>query len=127
MRYLVSVEKHDDKPCVKVKCGDNACQRYPLTKKGCLQAGRDLFAEGQESWMNSSSVDFPQEVKPGCKLDVRELMSEGYRQAADEADAPRKRLLAKVLAFCLKSDEFMFSLDPDEFRAFSIAEKASKK
>jgi len=125
--HFVSVEKHDGKPCVKVKVGDNACQRYPLTKKGCLQAGRDLYAEGIENWINSSSVDFPQAVKPGCKLDVRELMGQGFQEAADAADAPRKRMVAKVLAFCLKSDEFMSSLDPDEFTAFSIAEEANRQ
>lgn len=78
MNYYVSVTLHDGSPVVSVDGRGGNIKYFPLTKRGCRAAGAWLFAEKQESWMNSSSVDFPQEVKKGFRHDVRELMEEGF-------------------------------------------------
>jgi len=119
---FVSVEKYDGVACVRVRIGEKF-RRYVLTKAGCIQAGRELFHAGAESWMNSSSVDFPQEVKRGFKWDVHELMDQGFREEMEKADAPRKSMIAKMVAFCAKSDEFLTSLTEAEFKLWEKALK----
>ena len=99
---FVSVTKYKGLAVVQVRIGTNHL-RYPLTKAGCLQAGRDIhtgFKGRVDSWMNSSSVDFPQEVKRGFRWDVRELMAEGFREMMEKAEAPRKSLVKKIMAWC---------------------------
>ena len=34
-------------------------------------------------------------------------MSQGYQEEAAKAEAPRKAVVKKIMAFCLASDEFM--------------------
>jgi len=118
MEYYVSVEKRMKEAVLRVRDDGNRIRRYPLTKAGCLQAGRDLFADGVENWMNSSSVDFPQEVKPGFKHDVRELMTQGFQEEQAKADAPRKSMINKVMEFVRGSQDFLKGLTPEEFKAF---------
>jgi hypothetical protein len=114
---FVTVETHRGNAVLKVSTGDNSCQRYPLNYEGCRQAGRDLHDAGVEDWMCSSSVDFPQEVKAGFRGDVRELMTEGWQQAYDKKQAPRKSLIAKMLTHC-SGREFQYTLTPDEQKEF---------
>lgn len=125
MEPFVSVERHDGVACIKVRIGDKH-RRYVLTKAGCLQAGRELHAAGAESWMNSSSVDFPQEVKRGFKWDVRELMDEGFRAALEEFDRPRKELVDLIMAHCSKAD-FQRTLTPKQQALFGILKDKVKK
>ena len=121
----VSVTKHTGEPVVQVRLGDKH-RRYPLTAKGCLQAGHDLYHAGAEHWMNSSSVDFPQEVKKGCRLDVRELMSEGFQKALEEFQRPQKELVEKILKHC-EQEAFQNTLNPKEQELFKkIAEKTRR-
>jgi hypothetical protein len=105
---------------------DGKTKNYPLTAAGCRQAGRDIFKSGAETWMNSSSVDFPQEVKKGCRLDVRELMSEGFTKALEEHSRPQKELVGMILTHCEKPD-FQKTLTPKQQALFKvIAEKTRK-
>jgi hypothetical protein len=125
MDPYVSVTKYKGKAVVDVRIGQNHL-RYPLTKAGCLAAGRDIFKgfNGEvDSWMNSSSVDFPQEVKPGFKWDVRELMSQGFQEELDKAEAPRKSLVKKIMALVLKDEQFLMALPPEEFKAWEVLQK----
>lgn len=50
-----------------------------MTKRGCIAAGKWLAEIGAEDWSNSSSVDFPKEVKPRFRHNVSDLMVEGFR------------------------------------------------
>lgn len=129
MDPFVSVEKHKGEAVIKVRIGDKA-YRYPLTKAGCLQAGREIYTrfDGEvESWMNSSSVDFPQEVKKGFRWDVREVMAEGFREELTKAEAPRKRVVAKIMALVLADDAFLTALPEDEFKAWEALYDRIKK
>jgi len=126
----VQVRMHRGKPVVAVSLGDEdgdtKTKRYPLTKAGCLKAGADIYMLGVAHWMCSSSVDFPQEVKKGCRLDVRELMSEGFTKALEEFDKPRKVVVAKILAWCAKKD-FQATLTPKEQVLFAIMKEKTEK
>lgn len=51
-------------------------ETFPLTVEGCIEAGKFMYNAKQDSWSNSSSVDFPYEY--GFEGDVRELMEKGY-------------------------------------------------
>ena len=101
-------------------------KNYPLTAAGCRQAGHDIFKSGAEDWMNSSSVDFPQEVKKGCRLDVRELMSEGFAKALEEHGRPQKELVALILAWCSKPD-FQKTLTPKQQSLFAVIKERTLK
>jgi hypothetical protein len=125
MDPFVSVTKHKGEPVVQVRIRDKH-RHYPLTAKGCRQAGHDLYHAGAESWMNSSSVDFPQEVKKGCRLDVRELMGEGFQAALTEYQRPQKELVEMMLAHC-EEDEFQQKLTAPQKALFKkIAEKTRR-
>lgn len=113
---FVSVDKVKGVAVVKVRIGDKH-RHYPLTKVGCRTAGKELFEAGAESWMNSSSVDFPHEVKRGFRHDVHELMTEGFRTAMAIEEAPRKSMVAKMMTWCA-SDDFQATLTEVEQTAF---------
>ena len=51
-------------------------ETFPLTKEGCIDAGKFMYKNKQTSWSNSSSIDFPYEY--GFEEDIRELMLQGY-------------------------------------------------
>lgn len=54
-------------------------KRFPGTEDGCRDAGAFIAELGCSEWMNSSSVDFPDEYGLPETLDIRELMSDGNR------------------------------------------------
>jgi hypothetical protein len=122
---FVSVTKHKGEPVVQVRLGDKH-KHYPLTAKGCRQAGAEIYATGAESWTNSSSVDFPQEVKRGCRLDVRELMDEGFQKALEEYQRPQKELVNMILTHC-ELPEFQNTLTKEQKKLFAkIADKTRR-
>lgn len=57
---------------------------FPLTKRGCIAAGKFLSEIKAESWMFSSSVDFPKEVKPSFRHNVLDLIDQGFNSVAFE-------------------------------------------
>ncbi len=82
----VSVRKYLGKPVLQVEyCGKT--NKYPLTQRGCIDAGRDLYKAGCLEWLCSSSVDFPRETKPRFIGDIRQLLQEGFARAAEEVAA----------------------------------------
>lgn len=78
MNYFVSVTNDEGKAVVQIRDDNDSPVQFPLTKRGCLEAGKYLRTKQQESWLCSSSVDFPREVKKSFKYDVHELLSQGY-------------------------------------------------
>ena len=123
MNYFVSVCKYLDRPHVKVDGRGGNVMYFPLTIKGCKAAGAWLYAEKQESWMNSSSVDFPEEVKKGFRHDVRELMAEGYRACLPAEVVRHERVedyeiygnqhVAIAVNVFNPSDSHYFTIDPE--------------
>lgn len=113
MYPYVSVTRNETQAVLRVRA--NETHDYPLTKNGCLQAGRDLFNSGAESWLCSSSVDFPEEVKKSFKHDIRELLDQGFQEEQEKIYAPRKSLIKKMLDFCKNSNKFILSLTDEEY------------
>ncbi len=108
----VTIITSGTKRFVQVQTGGNFAkkQQFLLTVAGCKKAGCFIFSTGAEDWLNSSSVDHQ-------KLDVRELMGEGFRLALEEAQAPRKAMIAKILAHCERK-EFQTTLTKQEQAIF---------
>ncbi len=126
MNTYVTVCRIDHKAVVKVRFHCGLSTTFPLTKAGCRLAGKALYDAGEESWMNSSSVDFPGELgKRYASLDVRELMSEAFQAELEKAGAPRKRLIAKMIARCSQKD-FQATLDDEERVAFATIRKTER-
>jgi hypothetical protein len=115
--YL-SIEKFHREWVLKIRESDTHYQVHPLTKPGCVRAGRALFEAGHESWLYSSSVDFPREYKPRFRHDVRDLIRQGYAAARAEADVPREAVVRKVLEWCARAD-FQDTLTDEERVAFA--------
>ncbi len=116
MDPFVSITRREGKAVVQVRVGAEGAH-FPLTQAGCLAAGRHIYKlfDGKvDHWLNSSSVDFPQEYRPGCRLDVRGLMSEGFEQERTDVNAPRETFIQKMVAFCIASDEFVAALSQQE-------------
>lgn len=113
---FVRIEKHKGDVVILVEY-TNRKKRYPLTQRGCIQAGEELFKSGAESWMNSSSVDFPRQFKKWFAGDVRELMALGFQAQMDKEEAPRKSLVAKMMGRCGKQD-FQSLLTTEEKEMF---------
>ena len=84
---------------------------YPLNKTGCRKAGADMYQAGVEDWMHSSSLNWPEEY--GFRHDPHELIREGWKAEYDKAEAPRKSLVAKMLAHA-ETPEFQATLTPEE-------------
>ncbi len=120
----ILVQTYRKKPVLLVMT-ESWSHRYPLTPTDCRQAGADLFLSGVEEWGYSSSVDFPREVKPGFRGDVRILVAEGWQAAFDVADAPRKSLVAKMFAWCDRA-EFRATLTPEEKAEYKKIKKANR-
>lgn len=117
MSVFVSVGKHKGEPVVTVRYGDRSQKHYPLTAAGCRQAGAELHAAGVEDWMHSSSVNWPNEVKPTFRGDVSEYMGQGFRAAMKKEEEPRKRLVAKMMA-AAALPAFQATLTDDEKDAY---------
>ena len=54
---------------------------FPLTKQGCYNAGAFLYENKIETWMCSSSVDFPTEVDPKFRGNVDAWIKDGFKKA----------------------------------------------
>lgn len=113
----VSVENHRGTPSVKVKVSATHFEVYPLTKRGCLAAGRALFAAGAENWMCASSVDFPRETKPGFRGDARQFINDGFQAELEAANAVRLSVVSKMCVYCMRS-EFQDTLSSGQKAAF---------
>ena len=111
----VRLEKVEGKAVVVVKT--NQHEKYPLTFAGCRQVGADLYAGGFETYTCSSSVDFPEEIKPSFRGDVRSLINEGFREALHKKEKPKQALIAKMMARCEQPD-FQAILTDKEKTAF---------
>lgn len=126
--HFVTIEKKKGVVYLVVKYRTKTGEKpvyYPLTAQGCRKAGADLHENGAEDWMHSSSTDFPHEYKPTFRGDVREYMSEGYNAAKDREEAPRKRLVDKMMAWC-STTQFQATLTPEEKLAFVKLDKRIK-
>lgn len=69
---------------VELREGDKL--EFPLTQDGCRKAGAALRDMGIESWLCSSSLDFPREYDPSFQGNVHDLMVEGYQGQDHERD-----------------------------------------
>jgi hypothetical protein len=79
-----------------------------------------LSSTGVESFLCSSSVGFPQEMKKGFRYDVQELISEGFREELEKTTAPRRSAVLKLFEWGRNSKEFMATLTKEEKVAFDI-------
>lgn len=78
---------------------------YPATEAGARRAGKEIAEAGFESWLNSSSIHFPDEYG-APDIDFEELMAEGATaKAKKEKDAVGK-IVVKMFACC---DEHLLS------------------
>jgi len=118
MMPFVSTTKVKGEPKLVVDLREGKKRLYPLNAEGCRQAGAELYDDGVEEWQCSSSVDFPHETKATFRGDVREYMEQGYNARYELALAPRKAVIAKMLAHC-SLPEFLNTLTPDEREAFN--------
>ena len=75
---IVGILKKGNKAMITVSCRGKIVKSKTLTKANCQEVGRFLHDLGIESWLYSSSCDFPQEFKPRCRLDVRKLVGDGW-------------------------------------------------
>ena len=123
---FVFVTKYRGKPTLRVTYTDDTTKNYPLTRAGCLQAGSDIYKSGAESWMNSSSVDHPQETKPRCRLDIREIMGEAFNAALAEQMRPQKELVEMILKHC-EREEFQKTLTPKQQALFKVICEKTRK
>jgi|694.fasta_scaffold143125_6 hypothetical protein len=90
--YIVSVRKSKGIAVIQVEF-EGHILRFPLTKKSCIGLGQYMFERGQHSWLYSSTIDYPKEVKPSFRYDIRELMMEGYKKAyGDFSGVQEKRI-----------------------------------
>lgn len=89
-------------------------KRFPLDRDSCMAVGKLLFDLGAEHWSCRSSIDFPEEIVPRCRLDIRELVLRGYHKAYNHAVKPQRGMLIKALKFLYASKEFVASLSVEE-------------
>lgn len=123
MNYFVSVTMYQGRACVKVDGRADGIMYFPLTAKGCRAAGAWIAEKKQESWMNSSSVDFPKEIKPSFRHDVRELMNEGFAACIPDEVVKHDRVgdyeiygnqfVAIAVNVNNPKDSHYFNIDPD--------------
>lgn len=127
MRYYVSITKKNSRPIVRIQ-GEGKTQDFPLSKRGCLTAGRYLYLQKQESWICSSSVDFPKEIHPEFRHDVHALLTEGWRNSHDAVTPSTEVVQEKRVAdYEIRGNQFIaiainvndpkdahyFTIDPD--------------
>jgi hypothetical protein len=82
------------------------------------KAGADLYEARETQWLHSSSTDFPRDYKKGFKGDVHDYIEQGYKTAAATEEAPRVRVIEKMLAWC-SMEQFQQSLTVEEKAAFA--------
>ena len=122
----VFVTIYRKKPTLRVIHSDDLTLNYPLTKAGCQKAAQDIHSAGAESWMCSSSVDFPQEVKPRCRLDIHDIMGKEFQKLVEEQARPQKELVAMILKHCAKP-EFQNTLTPKQQALFGVIVENTRK
>lgn len=111
-KFPLKVEAIDSKGCSAL------ARRFPLDRNGCIAAGKLLFDIGAEHWRCSSSVDFPADIVPRCRLDVRNLVADGYHAAFNSAMKPRLDMITKAMKFLYASEEFTAALSEKEKAAW---------
>jgi hypothetical protein len=124
MNYFVTVTKQADDAVIEID-GGGRNEQFPLTKRGCLAAGRYLFNAKQESWMCSSSVDFPKEVKPTFRHNVHDLIQEGFSEAANPSRTPKDGTVLNG-AFWLNGESWLImqpQMPLNEYLAQSLQEQ----
>ena len=87
MMPYISVEKVGGEAVIRVRVSriTKYIKLFPLNRKGCLQAGEYLFNSGAIMWSKSSSVNWPRDVNPRCRLrDVGELICMGFLNAKNK-------------------------------------------
>ncbi len=122
----VLVTLYRKQPTLRVMFQDGNTSNYPLTRDGCEQAARDIHKTGAESWMCSSSVDFPQETKPRCRLDIHDIMGKEFQKQVEEFARPQKELVGMILTHCEKP-EFQNTLTPKQQALFAIIAEKTRK
>lgn len=86
--------------------GSKADKRdYPATAAGARRAGKEIADAGFESFMCSSSLDFPDE-SGAPDLDFRELISEGATAKSKKEKEEVGKIVVKMFACC---DEHLLS------------------
>ena len=120
---FIAVTIHDGTPSVEITLDHRTCY-FPLTKKGCIEAGKRLCEEKITSWMCSSSVDFPREYKKSFnrKYNVSDLIDQGYTSAMAPPAIEEKRVgdyeirgnqfVAIAINVNNASDSYVFDIDP---------------
>lgn len=120
MDIFVSVTRIDGEAVVSINAAEGR-KFFPLTKRGCIAAGKYLAEIRAESWSNSSSVDFPKEVKRSFRHDVSELMMQGYRSippivqetVVGDYEIRGNQYVAIAINVKNPSDSHLFDIDPD--------------
>lgn len=120
MNPFLTLNKRKGKPVLVVQYREGGTREkaYPLTAEGCRQAGADLYAAGETTWQHSSSTDFPRDYQKGFRGDVHDYIDQGYKAAATKAEAPRVRVIDKMLVWC-SMEQFQQSLTAAEKEAFA--------
>jgi hypothetical protein len=90
---------------------------FPLTKAGCIAAGRHLYAIGAVRWLCSSSVDHPREVEPWFEWNVSDLLDAGYSEVREAAAMAEASLHQKMVEYH-NNGSFKLRLSPDELEIF---------
>jgi hypothetical protein len=120
MDIFVSVTKNNGVAVVSID-SDEGKKFFPLTKRGCIAAGKHLAEIGADSWSNSSSVDFPKEVKPRFRHNVSDLMGEGFRSVptivqetvVGDYEIRGNQYVAIAINVKNPNDSHCFDIDPD--------------
>jgi hypothetical protein len=118
---FVSVRKNDEGQAVVSINAAEGTKHFPLTKRGCIAAGKWLGEIRAEDWSNSSSVDYPKEIKPSFRHNVSELMIQGYRSIppvvqealVGEYEIRGNKYVAIAINVKNPLDSHRFDIDPD--------------
>lgn len=87
--------------------------KYPLTKKGLRQAGRDLYGHKHAHWLYSSSCDCD------TKVDVRGLVEGGWGEQEQERERIGFGTESKMFDHC-DCEPFLRTLTADERAYFEL-------
>lgn len=110
---LLKKKKHPgDKGLLIAKLNNRESIEWPLTRKYILDAGRELFNGNHMTWSYDPSVADARDY--GCRLDIKAIVEQGFKEAHDE----EKRLQAAVLR------KLIDSASRDFLKSLSMAEAA---
>lgn len=102
---------------IEVAFGDNLSKQkryFELSKDGCIRTGVFLFSLQPESVMHDSSLNFPNIVKPRCKLNIKRWIYDGYRQAINKDRKDKTKFIRKMFRFLNLKTEFNATLSRAE-------------